>query len=168
MKRRRIVGEVSTLWAWHGRALPFHWDTNLWTTFPHLNFAASRRRRPMIHRLKKTLHSTYIWRHISRDVTSTMQRFFLNNHLCWRGFRIRSTSLQYTAPTSPHPYNSTDLQYTPHTSLHPYNFTDLQYTAPLQIHRSSIHCTHFTAPLQLHRSSIHSIHFTAPLQHHRS
>ena len=33
----------------------------------------SRRRPPMIHRLGKTV-ALYWWRHISRDVTSTVQR----------------------------------------------------------------------------------------------
>ena len=131
----------------------------------------------MIYRLKIPLHCSD---DVTYHVTQPVQRngLFYYRSLYERGFRIRSTSLHYTALTSHHPYHSTDLQCTASTTMQPHYSTAYHFTAPPQLHCTAfplLHCTslHRNPTTPINNIALHSLecipkvplHFNAPPVH---
>ena len=121
---------------------------------------AIHRRPPMIFNFKKPLHCTD---DVTYHVTSPVQcnGLFKNRSLYGMGFRIPSTSLQYTTRPLLHYTAPPLLHCTALYSLH------CNVLTPLHHHFSTaLHCSHFTAMCSLHytnhhySTALHCTHFT--------
>ena len=110
--------------------------------------------------IKKNI-ALYRWHHILHDVRVQCNSLFKNKSVYRMGFRIRSTSFQYTTRPLLH-FTAPPLLYcTVLITLHHYYSTALYSphcttTAPLH----SIHCTELTTLYCTHYTALYSLHCT--------
>ena len=132
MKRRPIVGEVSTLWAWHGRETAVNACVKPASRRRRWNFAFVMSTAAYDSSIKKTLHLTD---DVTYHVTPSVQ--------C-NGLFVNKSCMEWVSEFAALHFTTMQPHYS--TAFHCTAPPELHCTASQLLHCTSLYCTHYSAP----------------------